>query len=231
MGKRKKAETKGERELTMAPDEIARRIAHQQEIDEAERQAGILVTADEMVSLVRQYAEQLGKYWNVDILLDETEKQARAIYDPQAHPKVETIQDFLDVFGHELTEQEEDAVTVLAWVRTLRAKLADNDKATITLALKLGALAERMGFRLLEPYARQAIKAKNRLVATAKSMGHGDEKIQEALSLYHNLRDADPDRKIGMVQREVEKQTGVSARTLRYHLKKQRSQQKPLANL
>ncbi|MFH1919444.1 MAG: hypothetical protein ABIP48_06105 [Planctomycetota bacterium] len=149
------------------------------------------------------YLRSLAKHWDLDSLLDGTEREARATLEKSTEPKA-----------------RDDADIVLYWIQSLRQRLDKNDRQVITLALKLGALAERMGFRVLEPYAKRSFRAFQKLRAAKREHEHPPEKIAEALRLYDKLMEQHPRRKKGSIQKEVREQTGIPQRPLRHHLAK-----------
>jgi hypothetical protein len=144
--------------------------------------------------LTQEHLDRLWAYleraWDLDRLLEETEQQASQF-------------------------ETEDAKTVLAWIQALRGRVNGETRDDVTLALKLGALAEKLGFSILEPYAIQAWKAKEALVRDAKARGHSPEEKQAALAEFDRLREENPFLGIGAIDRRVHKKTGVPLRTLR----------------
>ena len=155
--------------------------------------------------LVAALKKQFSRAWNLERLLDDTEDEAREVLKRTDNKQT-----------------QDDAETVLFWLQSLRKKLETPDREAVTLAIKLGALAEKMGFRPLEPYAKQAWRAKEALRAAARDNAHSPEAISKALELYDSLRTAKPDRKKSAVEKEVQRETGIPPRTLRRHLKKRR---------
>lgn len=157
------------------------------------------LSPDEQVA----YLRSLGKYWDLDRLLDGTEREARATLERGTDAKA-----------------RDDAEIVLYWIDSLRGRLNGSDRQAVTLALKLGALAQRMGFRVLEPYGRRGYRAFLKLRAADREREHPKAAIDAALRLYDRLREQNPTRKKGAVEKRVKAETGIPPRTLRYHLRK-----------
>ena len=147
--------------------------------------------------------EMILRYWDLDWLLAETEREARAIIEHSKEPQA-----------------VRDAETVLEWLNVLGVRVDGDNRDAVTLAFKAGALAERMGFRILEPHAKRSLQALRALRAAAKKREHQPEKITEALTLYDRLRQENRGRKKSAVENQVKEETGIRPRTLRYHLKK-----------
>ena len=149
------------------------------------------------------YARRQMRYWDLGWLLDQTEREARATIQAGKEPKA-----------------AEDAEVALAWLESLRGRVDGDNREVVTLALKLGALAERMGFRVLEPHAKRSLRALMALRAAAEKRAHPPEAIAKALARYDRLLAENPKRKKRAAQEQVARETGISDRTLRDHLSK-----------
>ncbi|HUT90022.1 MAG TPA: hypothetical protein VMY37_11020 [Thermoguttaceae bacterium] len=117
--------------------------------------------------------------------------------------------------------QARDLKEILQLVALVRVYLERGDVALLTThAIKLGMVVERAKVRRAEKRALQPILRKRDLIESAKARGHSPDEIDGALSRYDELCAAGPGRKKRAIQEQVAEETGIPARTLRYHLTK-----------
>jgi hypothetical protein len=106
-----------------------------------------------------------------------------------------------------------EAIEYLDWVLC-----EESDCEAILAGLTIGALSERLDAAIGTPFAKRGLDAFLKMRAAARKCGHPPEEIKAALALYDELLAGNPGRKKRALQEQVAAETGIPARTLRYHL-------------